>query len=280
MTMTQLTKVPAPGRAARRLRGGVGVFLAVAFGISWLAWGTALVLPGTTDDPVVMALFLLGGCGPSLAALLLWARGHRGPRLVVGRRAPVWASAALVLGFLPALAAAFGPLLVGASAVGASEVSAALAAGGGLLAFIGTTLLMGPLSEELGWRGHAQPRLRRRLSPTATTVVLGAVWGSWHLPLFFLPGTWQHSVGLASPEGVLILVGAVPLSALAWFVSERLRGGVAAAVILHASSNASLALFPPSATGAALVFVGVLLALAVLVLVVGRGRARGKDVRA
>ncbi|MEK8226149.1 CPBP family glutamic-type intramembrane protease [Oerskovia sp. M15] len=119
--------------------------------------------------------------------------------------------------------------------------------------------------------GYAQPRLRRRLSPLGTSAVLGAVWGSWHLPLFFLEGTWHESVGLASPEGLLILLGAIPLSAAAWFVSERLRGGVPAAVLVHAAGNAAMALFPPETFTAGLVYIGSLFVLGAAVLIAGRG---------
>ena len=54
---------------------------------------------------------------------------------------------------------------------------------------VGYTLLAGPLTEEFGWRGFLQPRLRERYRRIHTTVVLAVAWGLWHVPLFLLPGS-------------------------------------------------------------------------------------------
>ncbi|MGB4118105.1 MAG: CPBP family intramembrane glutamic endopeptidase [Polaromonas sp.] len=43
-----------------------------------------------------------------------------------------------------------------------------------------------PLGEELGWRGFALPAMQARLGWRAASLVLGAVWGVWYLPLFFI----------------------------------------------------------------------------------------------
>jgi membrane protease YdiL (CAAX protease family) len=65
------------------------------------------------------------------------------------------------------------------------------------LAFIGradvlpvilVTITAGPLGEELGWRGYALGVLQKRHSPLAASVILGMLWGFWHLPLWLLSG--------------------------------------------------------------------------------------------
>jgi membrane protease YdiL (CAAX protease family) len=104
-----------------------------------------------------------------------------------------------------------------------------------------------------------------------TAVVLGVVWAVWHAPLFLLTGTSQAETGLISVQALLFFVTFVPLSYLIWVVSERLRGGVAAAVAAHAASNGAAGLFPASSTVAALVTTAVTTAIAVaLHLLVGR----------
>ncbi len=50
------------------------------------------------------------------------------------------------------------------------------------------TLTAGPLGEELGWRGYAYGELRERYPVNRAAVVLGLVWGFWHLPLWILAG--------------------------------------------------------------------------------------------
>ncbi len=46
--------------------------------------------------------------------------------------------------------------------------------------------LIGPLSEELGWRGYALDALQARWSAAASSLVVGLAWSLWHLPLFFI----------------------------------------------------------------------------------------------
>jgi membrane protease YdiL (CAAX protease family) len=55
----------------------------------------------------------------------------------------------------------------------------------GIVAFMLVAPFLGPggLLEELGWRGFALPLLLERLkNPLLATVVLGVLWGLWHLP--------------------------------------------------------------------------------------------------
>ena len=44
----------------------------------------------------------------------------------------------------------------------------------------------GPLGEEPGWRGFAQPRLQSKWSPLASAAILGSVVAGWHVPLAFI----------------------------------------------------------------------------------------------
>jgi len=48
--------------------------------------------------------------------------------------------------------------------------------------------------EEMGWRGFAMPRLQAQMHPFAASAVLGLIWGVWHLPNFFIPGSNQEFI--------------------------------------------------------------------------------------
>lgn len=78
-----------------------------------------------------------------------------------------------------------------------------------LLAFLISLIFGGPLAEEIGWRGYALPRLHEERNPLVSDLILGVVWGLWHLPLFFIAGTTQSFLAF-----VPFMLWAVGLSVL------------------------------------------------------------------
>lgn len=62
-----------------------------------------------------------------------------------------------------------------------------------LLFLFGYNLILGPLGEELGWRGFALNELQKRFSPIKSAIIIGWVWGFWHTPLWVMSGYsgWQ-----------------------------------------------------------------------------------------
>lgn len=48
-------------------------------------------------------------------------------------------------------------------------------------------LIIGGGQEEFGWRGYAQEPLQERFGVIGGSLVLGMIWGVWHLPLWFVP---------------------------------------------------------------------------------------------
>ncbi|MGA8113032.1 MAG: type II CAAX endopeptidase family protein [Actinocatenispora sp.] len=218
-------------------------FAVVCVALTWVPWAVLGALGTDIEHGAGLVVFGLAASGPSLAALVLWLRYRR-----TRRGAPVrfsWSGSllAVVLGAAPSVLAAY-CLHAGDPSVLWQHTTVVVAGAGGPLGALAYTMLSGPLSEEFGWRGYVQPRLRRHLDPVRTSLLLGIVWGAWHVPLFLLPGTGQHAIGLLSVPGALFFVMLPPLSYVALFVSERLRGGVLAAVLLHAAWNFADAAMP------------------------------------
>lgn len=234
-----MTRTDAPLRPhTTRTTGDLLRFAVLTLGVSWVPLAVTITA-GEQGD----VWFLIGTSGPTLAALLLWLAGRRRPRGPVRpvlTRAAAWAPAAVVLGLLPTVVAAAVQPAFGGPAFDPSTPGAMIAGVGGVVPALVMLFLAGPLAEEFGWRGYAQPRLRHRFGPVATSVVLGAGWAVWHLPLFLVPGTGQAEMGIGSLAATLFFVAFVPLSYLFWFVTERLSGGVAAAVLMHAALNAGM----------------------------------------
>lgn len=49
-----------------------------------------------------------------------------------------------------------------------------------LLMLFGYNLILGPLGEELGWRGYVLKELQVIYSPLRSACIVGIVWGLWH----------------------------------------------------------------------------------------------------
>lgn len=243
-----------------------GEFAALCLVLSWVPW-TVMGLLGVdiTHGPGQLA-FGLAASGPSFAALLLWL--FRRDERIRGMGRTTWygLAAGLMLGAAGMVLAAVVLHASDLSAIGTSIATVA-ASVGGPLAVIGYTLAAGPLSEEFGWRGYLQPRLRQRFGPMQTALVLGLAWGTWHVPLFLLPGTGQHQIGLLTVGGLFFFVSIIPMTYIMVFVTERLRGGVWAGVAAHAGFNAASALMPSVGTAGTLLETMIMFAVAGLVAV-------------
>jgi uncharacterized protein len=86
----------------------------------------------------------------------------------------------------------------------------------------------GPLGEEPGWRGYAQPGLQARWSPLLSTAVLAVLVAGWHLPLFFLDDS-----GLEPQILVGGLVGTVAVTFWYAWLFNRTGGSVLLVLLAH-----------------------------------------------
>ncbi|MCO1656850.1 CPBP family intramembrane glutamic endopeptidase [Pseudonocardia humida] len=253
------------------------VFLALTYGLSWALWAVALALGGDISDPFVYGLHTVAFCGPTLVAWSLALTGRPGTRQARLSTATRWLPAAVLIGLAPAVGAAVLAPLFGGTGLDPGLFADAAARTGGWLPYVGLALLTGPLAEEFGWRGYLQPLLRRTTSARRTPFVLGLFWALWHVPLFFVVGILQHAMGLFTVQALGFFVVLVLQSVGLLYVSERLRGGVPAAVLLHLVLNMAIVLVPLDSIAVALAYVALhaLIALALLRFVSPPGSATG-----
>ncbi|MBB5430377.1 CPBP family intramembrane glutamic endopeptidase [Nocardiopsis composta] len=260
-----------PTGTAPYLRRRLWLFAASCLLITWLPWTALAAVGADVDEGLAMPVFTLAACGPSLAALAMWLRHRRElPRDRV-RVVAAWPLLSVLLGAAPMLLVSVLAHWNGLEAIPRHAASVAAGVGGpaGVVAY---TLLAGPLSEEFGWRGYVQPRLRTAFGRARTAVLLGAAWALWHVPLFFLQGTEQHETGLLTLRGAVFFATFLPLSYIILFACEYLEGGVWAAVLVHAAWNATDALVPEVGDAGHLLRSAFTLALAIAVAAVWRRR--------
>ncbi len=91
-------------------------------------------------------------------------------------------------------------------------------------------IILGPLSEEYGWRGYLSTKLQQKWSALASSVTVGVAWALWHLPLFFMIGTSQHELQIPF---IGFLVGIVSVSVLMTWINNNTRNSLWAAILFH-----------------------------------------------
>jgi uncharacterized protein len=101
--------------------------------------------------------------------------------------------------------------------------------------FLYVLFLGGALGEEPGWRGFALPRLQTMHGPLLGSVILGVLWGLWHLPLFWTP--WNV---LSAFNVVVFVLTTTCLAIMYTWVFNNTRGSVLMAILIHASFNGFL----------------------------------------
>ncbi|RJP69004.1 MAG: CPBP family intramembrane metalloprotease [Candidatus Abyssobacteria bacterium SURF_17] len=82
--------------------------------------------------------------------------------------------------------------------------------------------------EELGWRGFALPLLQRRFSALNASMVLGLIWGAWHLPVFFVYGAPYTPATIP-----LYAVQAISLSIIMTALYNATGGNILLAFLFH-----------------------------------------------
>jgi hypothetical protein len=127
--------------------------------------------------------------------------------------------------------------------------------------FIANTLINAGMSEEFGWRGYALPRLQSRWNALTSSIILGAIWASWHIPLWFVPGDSHNHVFFWGWAGRIIL-----LSTLMTWIFNNTNGSVLAAALFHGMANSAGDLFQVS--GSEWYSNGVRLLVVVLIVIV------------
>ncbi|MFI7226738.1 CPBP family intramembrane glutamic endopeptidase [Nonomuraea angiospora] len=263
-------------------------FFVLADLMSWLAWTPYILsanglgvwdfsfpsLLGTTQFTGVLPGAYLG---PIFGAFIVTAAadGREGLRRWIGRMTKwrvswVWYAVA-ALG-VPAA------IIVAAVAVSGEDLHlpplAVLAVYvPGLLIQLVTT----GLAEEPGWRDFALPRLQRRFGPLGATLVLGPLWGVWHLPLFLSEwGGWPDVTWMRVGEFIAF---ACAFSVVVTWVFNRTGQSLPLVMLLHVSVNNFMSLaysdmFPSIATAEQASQVTLLAGAtaAIVVLIATRGR--------
>ena len=100
-----------------------------------------------------------------------------------------------------------------------------------LIAASALMAIKGPV-EEFGWRGVALPLLQRKIAPVWAGLILGVIWGVWHLPAFLLSGTPQGAWSFTP-----FFAGSVAVSVIVTALFNSSRGSILLAALFHFQLN-------------------------------------------
>jgi membrane protease YdiL (CAAX protease family) len=209
-------------------------FLLISFGLAWSILGLYVIFPErmgavfgqlTDNHP----LFYLAVYAPAIAAFTLVARtGYlAGLRRFLGR-ALLWRCSAAWYAFL---IIGIPLIFIGGSALRGNLLTEPFpfASMQSVFAALVLAAIKGPM-EEFGWRGLALPLLQRKLAPLWAGMILGVIWGLWHLPAFLLSGTQQSEWSFTA-----FFAGCLAISVIATALFNQSHGSILLSAFFHFS---------------------------------------------
>jgi uncharacterized protein len=225
---TFVKKYPALSLFVLALILGTAPSLAVAAGLlptgatqlSALGAGTAGIILATLEGRK-------GGVQELLGRVLIWRVGIQ------------WWAFALLFMIIPAVAALYLFHLFGGPPVDWSGLGPLYSVVPSMIILI----IFAGLGEEFGWRGFALPRLQARYNALVSSLIIGALWAMWHIPLYFIKGTSQYDWQMEG--GLLPTLLGYSAFVIAWsiqytWVFNNTKGSVLLAAVVHGAGNAWL----------------------------------------
>ncbi len=217
------------------------LFYLLAFGTTWAFWIPAGLL-GSSD--VTALLMLCGLCSPAIVAVgFVVASGSRPLRhdfvqkLVSFRRVRWGSVGAAVLLFLTVAACSLvTSLLFG------QPTSQFAFTGGFSFSISGVsalaTIVVASVIEEVAWRGYGEDAIAQRCPWFTESLWFGAIWGLWHLPLFWVEGSYQAGLlELGWPYALNFLVSVVFLGFITTWVYAASDRSMLASMVFHLFVN-------------------------------------------
>jgi membrane protease YdiL (CAAX protease family) len=104
-----------------------------------------------------------------------------------------------------------------------------------LTAFI--SFLSGPWAEEFGWRGYSLDRVIKPFGVIPGTLLLGVIWGIWHLPLFFMPASGHGQLGFGFDGLWTFILRSTGLALIMTWVYLKTNRSILSAIFMHFTSN-------------------------------------------
>jgi uncharacterized protein len=239
-------------------------FYILAFVISWFGWvplalGSHGIAP--FDNPYFQILLIFPAVGPTLAAVIvsmtvLGKTGVRGlfKAFTYWRVCFIWYIVSVLGPVMLSFAGQLITRLFGLPAIHSGQQGFSF-----FLTVLVSSLVANPW-EELGWRGFALPRLQKQYNALLASLIVGLLWGLWHLPLFFWVGG-----SMAEYPFIPWFIGLIANTFLFTWLYNSTKGSLLLVALFHIALNTAGALIPGVSTIASAIVTSI---AAILVIVI------------
>jgi len=227
-------------------------FFLLTFAYSWIIWipsvldGIGIKLPFDIAGYSIVVV-IIGAFAPLLAAITLVTReaGWKGTRTFLGQVfdfhfKPIYLLIALALPLLIHAISHYLALAIGLDVAqtlfpAESPVAPIILA----IPYFILMMIIGGGQEEFGWRGYAQQPLQERMGVIPASLIIGVIWGLWHLPLWFMAGDLHSAYSFFA---FVLMTTSISLM-YAWLYNS---GGkkLILVIIFHAMNNTAAPLLP------------------------------------
>jgi membrane protease YdiL (CAAX protease family) len=221
------------------------VYILATFAWTWLFWGVGIMQGISMESSGGFLILLVGVLGPMVTGIgfTYLTRSKTGrrdywKRIVDFKRISAKWYLVIFL-FVPALNILAALIDKLAGGIGAAWGEAALNVLSDPLSIIPSILFASliPFIEELGWRGYVLDRFQEKQNALVSSLILGVVWSLWHLPLFFVEGSYQAGLGVGTLAFWLFMVGIVPLNIPFTWIYNNTRRSTLAVILFHSMVN-------------------------------------------
>lgn len=220
-------------------------FYVTCFAVTWIFWILAAVISKSPNDNGVSSLLMLAGLtAPAVIAVItVLTSGDRALKTDFKRK---------LTGFYRIRPRSILAAVVGFMAIVVFSILLSLLAGQSLEQFSFTedfsfsvngtsallTILLAAVIEEVGWRGYGEDSVASCFSWFTESIIFGFVWALWHLPLFWIEGTYHYGLKELGILYVLnFLISVNPLGFLTTWVYVKNNRSMLACIIFHLFVN-------------------------------------------
>lgn len=113
--------------------------------------------------------------------------------------------------------------------------------------FLVSTLLVGPITEEIGWRGFLLDRLLKEHAALMSSIIVAIIWAVWYLPLVFMSDHPLDRGTSNSMVTIFFFASLFPKSILFTYFFQTYNRSTLSAILFHFSINAAESFFTVTA---------------------------------